>query len=132
MADKNYIGQATLKQVEYNGGSFEVMKVGICLEDIGLDLTGMKIPASVMSHKNGNHYFDFEITEKRQADEWGKTHSVYFTDRPDPAGAGNAPRASAPAPVAQSSAPRANASQSAPQPPTDYPEEEINPEDIPF
>jgi len=131
MADKHYIGQAKEKNVEYNGGSFTVFKIGICLEDIGLDLTGIKTPPQITAHKNGKHYFDFEMTERRTPSERGDTHSVFYTDKPNPnaSGAGTAPTASAGGNTAQSTAPRANAPQSAPQ---TLPNEQINPEDIPF
>lgn len=135
MADKNYIGQAKTKVVEYNGGSFTILKVGICLEDMGLDLTGMKLPAHIVkSPRNGKHYFDFEMSEKRAVDEYGNSHSVYFTERPNPSagGSGTAPKAGGTAPGGQSTSPYAKPAQSASQRLPDYPEEEINPEDIPF
>jgi len=124
MADKHYIGKAKEKNVEYNGGSFTVFKIGICLEDIGLDLTGIKTPPQITAHKNGKHYFDFEMTERRTPGEYGDTHSVFYTDKPNPnaSGAGTAPQA-------QSTAPASGAPQNVPQ---SLPSEEINPEDIPF
>lgn len=46
-----------------------LINVSICLSDIPKD--------KIVNHKNGKKYLNMVVAEKRETDQYGKTHTVY-------------------------------------------------------
>lgn len=63
MAEKVYVGKGRVKQFP-NGGS---------VINFGIDVSKLPPP-------NEKGFINLTITEMRQADQWGNTHTVYIND----------------------------------------------------
>ena len=58
-------------------GKFDNISISICLEDVK--------PFMTKSEKNGKHYVNLVVAEMKEANKWGKTHSVSIDNwKPDP------------------------------------------------
>lgn len=99
---KIYLGKAKDVTVNTQNGAFTFISGSICLDDV---------PA-ITPHKNGKRYLNFNVTKLRNPDQYGNHYSVVFNDY-KPKSQGNQQPAAA---------------QSTPA----YPEDDVNPEDIPF
>ncbi|MFZ4400928.1 MAG: hypothetical protein ACOYO1_12905 [Bacteroidales bacterium] len=64
---KNYIGKG--KQVQ----NIDIVKVNIRFEEI----------AAKVYEKNGKSYVSFEIAKLKEADQFGNTHTCYFSTKVD-------------------------------------------------
>ncbi|MCX6231142.1 MAG: hypothetical protein NTZ33_06320 [Bacteroidetes bacterium] len=62
---KNYIGKG--KQVQ----NIDIIKVNIRFEEI----------AAIVYEKNGKSYVSFEIAKLKETDQFGNTHTCYFTTK---------------------------------------------------
>ena len=80
MSDKIYCGRG--KKSNYG------IKLNVCIDDI---------PAEhIQEAKNGKRYVRLEVKERREADQWGNTHSIEVdTWKPNQQAAKPAPQATA-------------------------------------
>lgn len=79
MSNKIYCGRGK------RFGQYNTISVSICLDDIPIEY--------ITTSKNGKRYVKVNVNEKREADDWGNTHSVEVdTWKPDarPAQSGSA------------------------------------------
>ena len=72
MADKIFCGRGK------RFGRYNAISLSICLDDLPKEY--------ITTGKNGKRYIKLNVNEKREADEWGNTHSVEVdTWKPDQA-----------------------------------------------
>lgn len=124
------IGGSKPETVTYSGGSFEKMKCSINLTQLGINVPQELIDSKgyLYAGKNGTLLF-FDGTNRKSVGKFGDTidFAVYDKNASDNAGV---PQAT------QNTNPYANNAQGGSQQASvdtiEYPEEDINPEDIPF
>lgn len=124
------IGGSKPETITYSGGSFEKMKCSINLTQIGLNIPAELIQQKnyLYQGKNGVLLF-FDGTNRKTVGKFGDTidFSVYDKNAQENAGS---PQSTQNTNSYQNTS--QNATQQASSDPIEYPDEDIDPEDIPF
>ena len=72
MSNKTYISGSAKKKTFANGGS--ILNCSICVEQL------VELAKGLPKSKNGKTYIPFKISERREEDQYGNTHSLEVDD----------------------------------------------------
>lgn len=65
MSDKKYVGSGK------KAGNYDIVNISVCLSDL---------PKEDIFEYNGKKYIKLTVAAKREADQYGKTHTVYIDE----------------------------------------------------